>query len=357
MATRALITGITGQDGPILAAHLLSLGHEVTGMLRGQNNARRAEVEALVPDAMLAEADLFDGGSLLRMLDAVQPDAIYHLAAHRRGPDAASEMIGATTALGTERVLESVRIAAGMSASHATAGPRIFCAASHEIFGSAPRTVDEASAPSPETVHGIASAYAFETAGRYRRLYGMRITRGIMFEHVAVRGEGGAELQRIARDVIAVARGEQHGVRIAVHASCDIGHADDYARAMHLALEHDAPEDFVIAMGERHTLGEFALKAWRLAGAGRGRIVDGGPAASGPIALPKKARIMLGWRPERTIDDVVAAVVESEMSRADTGPTTAVPRRADTPARRVTWAAGRGGDDDVTIPLPAARAA
>jgi GDPmannose 4,6-dehydratase len=353
MSTRALITGITGQDGPILAAHLFSLGYEVAGMVRGQNNARQPEIEALTPDVRLVEADLLDGGSVLRMLDAVQPDEIYHLAAHRRGLGAASEMIGATTALGTERMLESVRIATGMSASHATAGPRIFCAASHEIFGTAPRVVDETSSLAPETADGIASAYAFETAARYRRLYGMRITRGIMFEHVAARGDGGAELRRVARGVIAVARGEQHDVRVAVNAACDIGHADDYVRAMHLVLQHDAPDDFVIAAGERHALGELALKAWRLVDARRGRIVDAGVALGGPVASVKKARLALGWRPERTIDDVVAAAVESELARADAQPKTAVSHRAETAARRVTWAAIGAGDDDVTIALPA----
>jgi GDPmannose 4,6-dehydratase len=120
MSRRALITGITGQDGPYLAQHLLSLGYDVAGMVRGQNNARRPEIEAMLPGVQLIEADLLDGGSLIRMLTDVQPDEIYHLAAHRRWTRATTELIGATTALGTERLLESIRIAAGASATTTT---------------------------------------------------------------------------------------------------------------------------------------------------------------------------------------------------------------------------------------------
>ena len=321
----------------------------------GPPNPRRAEVEALVPDIRLVEADLLDGGSLIRVLDAARADEIYHLAAHRRPSAGPSEMIGATTALGTERLLECIRVAAGASASTtASNAPRIFCAASYEIFGSASRVVDEQTAPSPDCALGIAGAYAYAAAGRYRREFGMPITRGIMFEHVSARCEADSPLRRIARAVADVRRGLECDITIDMAARFDIGMAEDYVAAMHLALRQPLSEDFIIATGETHTLGEFALAAWRRAGVRAGRILDSDrEPALGPVASVKKAQIVLGWKPEATFADVVATLVDAELAgAAETRPGT----RA---TRRVTWAAETDIETaaDETNPLLQARAA
>lgn len=256
------------------------------------------------------------------------------------------------TALGTERLLESVRIASGRSASRGRAGfglgPRIFCAASHEIYGPAPRIVDEASAAAPETAHGIASAYAHATAARHRQAFGMAITRGVLFEHVstgvdamapgAVPENAVAKARAAVRAVLGVARGVRREAPVAIAAACDIGSAEDYVRAMHLALQHESADDFIIASGEQHTLSAIAIKAWRIAGVRGGRIVDTGAARPGPIASTKKARITLGWQPERGIDDVVATLVAAECERMELRPA---------PRRRVSWAAAH--DERMTI--------
>jgi GDPmannose 4,6-dehydratase len=210
----------------------------------------------------------------------------------------------------------------------------MFCAASHEMYGSARRVVDEHTPPAPETPHGIASAYAYATAARYRREFGMHIARGIMFEHVSPRCEPSSPLRSIARAIADLRRTGGGDVVIDMAATSDIGSAHDYVRAMHLALTHSVAGDYIISSGASQTLGDVALAMWRAAGIRSGRILDTGAGVPhGPIASPKKAMLVLGWQPRATLAAIAADLIETESAGA-APVTVASPAR-----RRVSWAA------------------
>ena len=251
---RALITGITGQDGSYLAELLLGKGYEVHGLIRRASTFNTARIEHLYqdphdPDArlFLHYGDLTDGSRLTTLLQQIEPDEIYHLAAqsHVRVSFDEPEHTGDTTGLGTTRLLEAVRIA--------KLPVRFYQASSSEMFGATPPPQSEDTPFHPRSPYGAAKVYGYWMARNYRDAYGIYAVNGILFNHESPRRGETFVTRKITRAVAAIKNGDQEYVSLGnLHATRDWGHARDYVECMWLMLQQKVPEDYVVATGETH---------------------------------------------------------------------------------------------------------
>ena len=343
---KALITGITGQDGSFLAEFLLEKGYEVHGLLRRSSSFNTARIEHLYLDEWVRDmhkkrlidlhyADMTDSSSLIRVLQEVQPDEVYNLAAqsHVKVSFDVPEYTAEVDAVGTLRLLEAVRIL-GM-----TQRCRIYQASTSELYGKVVETPQNENTPFyPRSPYGVAKQYGFWIVKNYREAYGMYAVNGILFNHESERRGENFVTRKITLAVGRIARGEQDCLYLGnLDALRDWGYAKDYIECMWLMLQQESPEDYVIATGENHTVREFVTLAFRYAGyelqwhgsgieergvdrkTGR-TLVAVDPRFFRPSEVdqllgdPTKAQTRLGWNPHRTsFADLVRIMVENDM--------------------------------------------
>ncbi len=338
---RALITGITGQDGSYLAEHLLTLGYDVSGMVRGQNNPRRPAVERLLPDVRLVEADLLDERSLIEMLRQVQPDEVYNLAAISFVPMSwgQSELTAQTTGLGVMRLLDAVRMTTAASPSRSGGGGdmRVYQASSSEMFGRVRETPQNELTPFyPRSPYGVAKTFGHYITVNYRESYGLFACSGILFNHESPRRGAEFVTRKISIAIARIKAGLQDELAMGnLDAKRDWGFAGDYVRAMHLMLQQPQADDFVIGTGETHSVREFIDLAFARAGLDPERYVHIDPELMRPaevdllLADPSKARRALGWEPSVGFESLVEMMVDADMAAigAASGAGATPPRR------------------------------
>jgi GDPmannose 4,6-dehydratase len=326
MNKRALITGITGQDGSYLAEHLLREGYQVWGLVRGQSNPRVRHVRQLLGEVRLVRGDLLDQGSLISAIERVQPDEVYNLAAISYVPMSwqQAELTGEVTGLGVLRALEAIRVCGGVSGSRTPGRSQIrfYQASSSEMFGMVTESPQNENTPfHPRSPYGVAKAYGHFLTQNYRESYGMFAVSGILFNHESPRRGSEFVTRKVSRGVARIKLGQQRELRLGTLAARrDWGFAADYVRAMHLMLTRDQPEDFVVGTGVTHSVGELVERAFGVAGLDwRDHVVcDASYVRLAEVdhlcADPSKAAKDLGWEPTVGFDDLVAMMVESDLA-------------------------------------------
>jgi GDPmannose 4,6-dehydratase len=326
MGKRALITGITGQDGSYLAEHLLAEGYEVWGLVRGQSNPRVRRVRQLLGDVRLVRGDLLDQGSLISAVERVQPDEVYNLAAISYVPMSwqQAELTGEVTGLGVLRVLEAIRVCSGISGSRSPGGGQIrfYQASSSEMFGMVAESPQTERTPfHPRSPYGVAKAYGHFLTQNYRESYGMFAVSGILFNHESPRRGSEFVSRKVSLGVARIKHGHERQLRLGtLSARRDWGFAGDYARAMHLMLTQDQPEDFVVGTGVTHSVEELVEQAFSIAGLDwRDHVVCDAayvrPAEVDHLcADPSKAVKELGWEPGVGFAELVEMMVESDLA-------------------------------------------
>jgi GDPmannose 4,6-dehydratase len=310
---RALITGVTGQDGSYLAEQLAVDGVEVYGLIRGQRNPKRAWIQGLVPSLSLIEGDLLDQPSLQRALVQSRPDVVYNLGALTfvgmswDQPTLMTEVTG----LGALRMLEAIRAV--------NPDIRFVQASSSEQFGSSPAPQNEETPFRPRSPYGVAKLFAHHVTVNYRESYGIHASTAIMFNHESPRRGEEFVTQKVARAAARIARGSGEIIRLGnVLSRRDWGWAPDYMRALPLIADAD-PDDFVLATGESHTVAELAYVALDVAGAMQrtSDIMVNDPEFSRPADVEclqgdaSKAKRVLDWAPSVRFEEIVRRLVEA----------------------------------------------
>lgn len=348
MNKKALITGITGQDGSYLAEFLLEKDYEVHGTLRRSSSFNTGRIDHLYFDEWVRDmkqkrqinlhyADMTDSSSLIRIIQTIQPDEIYNLAAqsHVKVSFDVPEYTAETDAVGTLRLLEAVRIL-GLEKK-----TRIYQASTSELFGLVQEVPQRETTPFyPRSPYGVAKLYGFWITKNYRESYGMFAVNGILFNHESERRGETFVTRKITLAAARIAHGLQDKLYLGnMDARRDWGHARDYVECMWLMLQHPQPEDFVIATGEMHTVREFCTLAFAEAGIdlrweGSGIDEKGIDAATGKVRVevdrkyfrpaeveqllgdPTKARTLLGWNPRKTsFAELVTQMVRHDMEK------------------------------------------
>lgn len=328
LTRRALITGITGQDGSYLAEHLLAEGYEVWGLVRGQANPRVGNLRELLGEVRLVRGDLLDQGSLIAAVERVQPDEVYNLAAISYVPMSwrQAELTGEVTGLGVLRVLEAIRVCSGISGSR-TPGRgqiRFYQASSSEMFGQAPESPQTERTPfHPRSPYGVAKAYGHYLTQNYRESYGMFAVSGILFNHESPRRGSEFVTRKVTLGAARIKRGLAHTLRLGtLSARRDWGFAGDYVRAMRLMLGRDEPADYVVGTGVTRTVRDLVEEAFGMVGLDWRRHVVCDAAFVRPAdvdhlcANPAKAREELGWAPKIGFSELVGMMVESDLTLA-----------------------------------------
>ncbi len=303
MLKRALITGITGQDGSYLAELLLSKGYEVHGLRRRASSFNTSRIDHLINDfrhdsdarLFLQYGDLTDSTSLIKLLYKLKPDEIYCLAAqsHVHVSFEIPEYTGDVTGLGAVRILEAVR-ETGIEA-------RIYQASSSEMFGSTPPPQTEQSPFHPRSPYACAKVFAFHTAVNYRESYGMYVCNGILFNHESPRRGENFVTRKITRAIARIKRGLQDKLYLGnLEAKRDWGYAPEYVEAMWKMLQQEKPDDYVIATGESRSVEEFVVAAFGHAGLNWREYVETDPVYFRPAEVDllkgdsSKAKAQLG---------------------------------------------------------------
>lgn len=321
MTKRALITGITGQDGSYLAELLLAKGYEVHGIVRRASTFNTDRIDHIyvdhhVPDAQFFThyGDLSDSGQLTNLIYNIQPEEIYHLAAqsHVRVSFDMPEFTGDITGLGTTRLLESVR-RSGIKT-------RFYQASSSEMFGDAPPPQNEETPFRPRSPYAAAKVYAFWMVRNYREGYNMFTCNGILFNHESPRRGETFVTRKITRAIARIKYGLEDKVYLGnLEAKRDWGYAPEYVEAMWLMLQQDKPDDFVIATGETHSVKEFLEEAFACADMDWQEHVEIDPQYFRPTEVEllqgdaSKAKEKLGWEPKVTFKELVRIMVDADM--------------------------------------------
>ncbi|MBI4259570.1 MAG: GDP-mannose 4,6-dehydratase [Actinobacteria bacterium] len=325
---RALVTGITGQDGSYLAEVLLSKGYEVHGIVRRASSFNTDRIDHLYvdphePDARLRlhYGDLSEATGLRRILEKVEPDEVYNLGAqsHVMVSFEQPEYTSDITALGSLRLLEAVRDYQQRVGKEL----RLYQASSSEMFGSTPPPQSETSPFHPRSPYAVSKVAAHWYGVNYREAYGMYVSNGILFNHESPRRGETFVTRKITRAVGRIAVGLQRIVFLGnLDARRDWGFAGDYAEAMWLMLQQPAPDDYVVATGESRSVREFAERAFAHAGLDWREHVEVDERYFRPAEVQHlegdatKARERLGWRPRVTFDELVASMVEHDTELA-----------------------------------------
>ncbi len=343
---KALITGITGQDGSYLAEFLLEKGYEVHGLLRRSSSFNTGRIDHLYFDEWVRDmqqkrsinlhwGDMTDSSSLIRIIQTVQPDEIYNLAAqsHVKVSFDVPEYTAETDAVGTLRLLEAVRI---LGMEHRT---RIYPASTSELYGLVQEVPQKETTPFyPRSPYGVAKLYGFWITKNYRESYGLFAVNGILFNHESERRGETFVTRKITLAASRIAAGLQDKLYLGnLGAKRDWGYARDYIECMWLMLQADKPDDYVIATGEQHTVREFCELAFREAGIelewqGTGIEEKGISRADGRVLVevdpkyfrpaevetllgdPTKAKTELGWNPRKTsFEDLVKIMARHDM--------------------------------------------
>src|ERR1022692_3764231 len=274
LTRRALITGLTGQDGSYLAEYLVTQGYEVWGLVRGQQNPRVRQLRQLLGEVQLVRGDLLDQGSLISAVERVQPDEIYNLAAISYVPMSwqQAELTGEVTGLGVLRVLEAIRVCSGISASRSPARGQIrfYQASSSEMFGKVRESPQsELTSFHPRSPYGVAKAYGHFITQNYRESYGMFAVSGILFNHESPRRGAEFVTRKVSLGVAAIKLGFERQLRLGnMQARRDWGFAGDYVRCMQLMLAQAEPADYVGGTSVTHGVDELVELAFKVAGLG-----------------------------------------------------------------------------------------
>lgn len=313
---KALITGVTGQDGSYLADFLLEKGYEVYGLVRHASTPSLERVEHISGQIELIDGDLLDLSSLIRVLQKVQPDEVYNLAALSFVGVSWDEPIvtGEFTALGVTRLLEAIRIV----------NPKIkyYQASSSEMFGKVRETPQNELTPfHPRSPYGVSKVYAHHTTVNYRESYDMFACSGILFNHESPRRGLHFVTRKITDAVAKIHLGLAKEIRLGnMEAKRDWGYAGDYVRAMWMMLQQDEPDDYVIATGETHSVEEFAKEAFKVVGIENWQdYVKTDEKYFRPAEVDlligdiSKAKEKLGWEPEVDFQGLVKMMVESDI--------------------------------------------
>lgn len=317
---RALITGITGQDGMYLAELLLGKDYEVFGLIRGQNNPKEELVANQLPDVQIIKGDLTDTASLFRALDASAPDEIYNLGAISFVAYSwdQAQLTSQVTALGVLNLLEAIRI----NASSGSQMPRFYQASSSEMFGKVQEVPQvETTLLWPRSPYGVAKVFGHYMTINYRESYGLHASSGILFNHESPRRGPEFVTRKVSQSVARIVSGKQKKLVMGnLDAQRDWGFAGDYVEAMWLMLQQEVPDDYVIATGETHSVRELVEKSFAVAGISNWQdYVQHSPAFDRPaevdllIGDPAKARKTLGWEPKVNFEELVTMMVEEDL--------------------------------------------
>jgi GDPmannose 4,6-dehydratase len=327
MSQRALICGITGQDGSFLAEFLLAKGYEVHGIVRRASTFNTERLDPIYTDPhesgaslLLHYGDVTDGAGFRRILDKAQPDEIYNLAAqsHVRVSFDQAEYTADVVATGTLRVLESLRdyVASGKHA-------RMYQAGSSEMFGAAEPPQNEATPFYPRSPYGVSKVAAHWYCVNYREAYNLFVTNGILFNHESQRRGETFVTRKITRALARIKLGLQEKLYLGnLEARRDWGYAGDYVEAMWMMLQQSAPGDYVIATGESHSVREFLEAAADRCGLDWKKHVEHDPRYFRPTEVDfllgdsAKARAALGWRPRVSFEQLVHLMVDHDLELA-----------------------------------------
>ena len=343
----ALITGVTGQDGSFLAEFLIEKGYEVHGIIRRSSSFNTGRIEHIYFEEWVRDmkhrralnlhyGDMTDSSSLIRIIQQIQPDEIYNLAAqsHVKVSFDVPEYTAETDATGTLRLLEAVRIL-GLEKK-----TKIYQASTSELYGLVQEIPQRETTPFyPRSPYGVAKLYGFWITKNYRESYGMFAVNGILFNHESERRGETFVTRKITLAAARIAAGEQDKLYLGnLDALRDWGYARDYVECMWLMLQHDTPEDFVIATGEQHSVREFTERAFREVGInlrweGEGINERGIDTATGCVLVevdpkyfrpaevetllgdPAKAKKLLGWNPSKTsFEELVRIMVRHDVA-------------------------------------------
>jgi GDPmannose 4,6-dehydratase len=337
---KALITGITGQDGSFLAELLIDKGYEVHGIVRRASISNTGRIDHLLAEhkVTLHDGDLSDSSSLIRIINIIQPDEIYNLAAqsHVQVSFDVPEYSGDVDALGVLRILEAVRIL-GLEKK-----TRIYQASTSELYGKVEEVPQRETTPfHPYSPYAVAKQYGFWITKEYREAYGMFAVNGILFNHESERRGENFVTRKITLAAGRIAEGLQDHLELGNMDSLrDWGYAKDYVECMWLILQQEKPDDFVIATGEQHTVRDFTEKAFlangiRIRWEGAGLEEKGYDAQTGKMLVcvnpqwfrptdvdnlwgdPTKARTVLGWNPQKTsYEELVKIMAEHDRELA-----------------------------------------
>lgn len=313
----ALITGITGQDGSYLAELLLAKGYRVIGVARRSSTVTNERIEHLLDDITVVQGDLHDQGSLLSLLEEYQPSEVYNLAAQSFVPTSWNQpaLTGEITALGVTRILEAIRFV----------NPKIrfYQASSSEMFGRVLEVPQREETPFyPRSPYGVAKVYGHWITVNYRESFGMFASSGILFNHESPRRGLEFVTRKISNAVARIKYGAAKELRLGnLEAQRDWGFAGDYVEAMWRMLQQPEPGNFVIGMGETHSVREFCQIAFGHVGLDYNDYVVQDERFYRPaevdllISDPSKARSILGWEPSVSFKELVIMMVESDLER------------------------------------------
>jgi len=328
MTKRAVITGITGQDGSYLAELLLSKGYEVHGVIRRASTFNTARIDHIYEDPNRPDAKLFlhhgDLSStewILHLIYNLVPDELYHLAAqsHVKVSFDIPEYTGDITGLGTMRLLEAIR--------RSGAKTRFYQASSSEMYGSAPPPQSETTAFEPRSPYAAAKVYAHWMTRIYREGYGLYAANGILFNHESPRRGETFVTRKITRGIASILAGKEDSLHLGnLEARRDWGYTPEYVEAMWKILQQESADDFVIGTGETHSVREFVEEAFTYAGLDWQKHVRISDRYKRPlevdvlIADPSKARAKLGWQAQIGFRDLVAIMVDADLEAAGLKP-------------------------------------
>jgi GDPmannose 4,6-dehydratase len=313
---RALITGITGQDGSYLAEFLLGQGYDVIGMVRRTSTVTFGRIEHIQDKIDLVQGDLLDQSSLMELLREYKVNEVYNLAAQSFVPTSWKQPVltGEFTALGVTRMLEAIR----------TVNPeiRFYQASSSEMFGKVQQVPQTEKTPFwPRSPYGVAKVYGHWITVNYRESYNLFACSGILFNHESPRRGYEFVTRKISHGVAKIKLGQAGELRLGnLDSQRDWGYAGDYVRAMWLMLQQDQPDDYVVAMGETHSVREFCEIAFKHVDLDWQDFVVQAPEFMRPaevdqlIGNPAKARAKLGWEPHVSFAELVQMMVDADIA-------------------------------------------
>lgn len=312
---KALITGITGQDGSYLAEFLLEKGYEVIGMVRRTSTVNFSRIQHIQDQITLVSGDLLDQGSLINILHEYRPDEVYNLAAQSFVPTSWEQPVftGEVTALGVTRILEAIR--------SVDKGIRFYQASSSEMFGKVREVPQNENTPFyPRSPYGVAKVYGHWITVNYRESYGLHATSGILFNHTSPRRGLEFVLRKITHHVAKIKLGLTDKLPLGnLDAKRDIGFAGDYVRAMWMMLQQPGPGDYVIATGETHSVREMCEEAFGYVDLDWRDYVVQDPRfmrpAEGDLLVGdySRARRVLGWEPTVSFRELVRMMVDADL--------------------------------------------
>ncbi len=322
MAKRALITGITGQDGSYLAEFLLSKGYDVYGMVRRTSTVRYERIQKIQSQLKLIQGDMGDLSSLITAISAVEPDEVYHLAAQSFVPTSWNQPVftGDITGLGVTRLLDAVRAV--------NPAIRYYQASSSEMFGKVREVPQSETTPFyPRSPYGVAKVYGHWITVNYRESYDLFTCSGILFNHESPRRGMEFVTRKVTYHAAKIKLEMANEIRIGnLDSKRDWGYAGDYVRAMWLMLQQDEPDDFVIATGETHSVQRLLDVAFSHVGLNWRDYAVQDEAFMRPAEVdllvgdPAKARRLLGWQPEVSFEELIGMMVEADLKKLRDNP-------------------------------------